>query len=175
MNNWIILLRGINVGGHNILPMKELRGLLAGLGYENVQTYIQSGNAMIQNNHDNPMIISAAVADVIEKKFDFIPSVLTLGMNNLQQAIENNPFESSDLSKIHFYFLDQKPSCPDFSAIKAIQKESEDYRLVDTLFYLHAPEGIGRSKLAAKAETLLGVSATARNLRTVQKLMSMIN
>ena len=93
----------------------------------------------------------------------------------MEQAIESNPFPEaeSEPKALHLYFLDAIPEDPDFDTLASIKSNRERFALKDGVFYMHAPEGIGRSKLAANAEKLLGVSATARNWRTVSKIMAM--
>jgi uncharacterized protein (DUF1697 family) len=86
-----------------------------------------------------------------------------------------NPFPEaeSEPKTLHVYFLASSPECPDLDALEGIKGERERFVLKDEIFYLHAPDRVGRSKLAANAEKLLGVPATARNWRTVRKVMAM--
>ena len=74
---------------------------------------------------------------------------------------------------MHLFFLESRPPDPDLNAIRGLCRDSERWRLTDAVFYLHAPEGIARSKLAAAVERKLGVGATARNWRTVRKVLEM--
>ncbi|MEX1137606.1 MAG: DUF1697 domain-containing protein [Balneolales bacterium] len=177
MNTYVALFRGINVGGNNILPMKELRGLLENLGLQNISTYIQSGNVVFQTKEDDVSKISEMISGKIEEKFNFRPWVLLLKQSELEDAITSNPFPEAeaDPSRLHLNFLASEPENPDMKKLDDIKKESENFKLTNSIFYLNAPEGIGRSKLAASAEKLLGVPLTSRNWRTVQKIMAIIN
>lgn len=176
MNTWIALFRGINVGGHHILPMKELKALLLDLGCENVQTYIQSGNVVFSSASDDANALSEAMSDRVAKDFGFRPDVLLLTPDQLQQAIDDNPFPKAidDPKTLHLSFLTEVAHAADLDTMTALKSDTESFKLSDAVFYLHAPDGIGRSKLAAKTEALLGVSATARNWRTVIKLQAML-
>ena len=172
MNTFIAFLRGINVGGKSSLPMKELVPLLEAFGASNVRTYIQSGNAVFQFDGTDCPALSRRLTEAIGKSRGFEPHVLILGVAALERAMAQNPFPEaeSDPHSLHLGFLDSAPTCPDLEKLKSIRKESELFYLGDGVFYLHAPEGVGRSKLAAGAEKLLGVPMTIRNWRTVCKV-----
>ena len=90
-------------------------------------------------------------------------------------AVSRNPFPATDEQHktLHFYFLESAPPHPDLASLDALKSATEQFTLIDSVFYLHAPDGIGRSKLAVKVERALGVPATARNWRTVNKLLEM--
>ena len=177
MRSWIALFRGINVGGKNIVPMAELRTLLESLGCEEVRTYIQSGNALFGSAIRNRDNLKKRILDAVELRFNFRPALLLLLNADLIAAVENNPFpQAVNLPKtLHFYFLEPKPDTPDFAAIAKLSSNTERYELVDSVFYLYAPDGIGRSKLATAVERKLGVKATARNFNTVNRLCAMLS
>ena len=173
MTLFISLLRGINVGGRNKLPMASLRALLSDKGCADVQTYIQSGNCLFRSTEADPDIISRNMANWIEADFGFRPHILTMRQTEIDAAIAANPYAAAaqtDPKTVHFYFLSAVPTAPDIEALDAIKTDTEQYALIGQVFYLHAPDGIGRSKLASRAEAKLGVPATARNYRTVLKL-----
>ena len=174
MKTYVVLLRGINVGGKNVLPMKELVGLLEDTGCRNVRTYIQSGNVVLQADSTSASLAERITA-TIERSRGFAPRVIVLGFEDLKRAIANNPFPEaeSDPKALHFGFLDSVPSHPDLEKLEAIRADTERFRLIDKVFYLHAPDGVGRSKLAAGCEKLLGVAMTDRNWRTVDTLRDM--
>lgn len=176
MSTWIALLRGINVGGKNILPMKQLVRHLQALDLENVKTYIQSGNAVFQSSQTPSTTLAETIAARIEDHHGFKPRVLILSADALQIAIDANPFPEaeSDPKTLHLFFLVSAASTPDLEALSKLQSPTERFELRDRVFYLHTPEGLGTSKLARKVEKLLGVATTARNWRTVQKLWSMV-
>lgn len=174
MTAFAALFRGINVGGHNILPMKELRALLAGLGYQSVQTYIQSGNAMFEAEGDADEI-AKAIRQGVAAASGFSPEVLVMGRRSLEQAAASNPFPEAEMEPktLHLYFLAEDAAAADLAGMEAKKTDSERYVLKGRVFYLHAPDGIGRSKLAASVEKHLGVRTTARNWNTVQRLLKL--
>ena len=175
MTNYVALLRGINVGGKNILPMKELRELLTNLGCENVATYIQSGNAVFKYSGDSaelPGLISIA----IESGFGFRPSVMVLTADEFDAIAIAKPFSPEVLEPkfLHVWFLQEPAARANSAKMNDIASVDEKYLLTDLAVYLYAPNGVGRSKLAGGMEKCLGVPATARNWRTVSKIGEMI-
>ncbi|WP_348674210.1 DUF1697 domain-containing protein [uncultured Abyssibacter sp.] len=176
MKTYAVLLRGINVGGRNTLPMAELRTLLQALGCEHVQTYIQSGNVILRSTATSAAL-SQEIAQAIHERHGFEPHVLVLAASEVTAAMDANPFaeHASDPKSVHFGFLDSVPPNSDLDGLEAIRAPSERFELKERVFYLHAPDGIGRSKLAARSEALLGVPMTDRNLRTMSKIVTMLN
>ena len=173
---WIALLRGINVGGNNILPMADLREIMESLKFKNARTYIQSGNAIFESRSTDPEKLSKKLSDAIEKTFSFRPRVMVVQGSVIDQALANNPFpQAADEPKnLHMFFMTEAPEHFDEAAFKAIQKPGELFAYKDNVFYLYAPNGIWKSKIGAKVEKMLGVDMTARNLRTVMKLKAML-
>ncbi len=169
MNTYILLFRGINVGGNNLLPMKELTATLEAQGYQQVKTYIQSGNVVLQST-EKP---TECVNDKIATEFGFRPKLMILDKTSFDQAVLNNPFADNEGKAVHFFFFVDLPIV-DSEKLIQLAKSSERYELIGQVFYLFAPEGIGRSKLAANVEKCLGVSVTARNLNTINRLAKMI-
>ena len=175
MKTWVALFRGINVGGNNILPMKELVATLESVGCQDVETYIQSGNTVFRSEETDASLLSNRIRTSIEESHGFEPRVLVLGAEELERVVRSNPFPEaeSEPRSLHVYFLASSPERPDLDALEGIKGDRESFVLEEDTFYLHAPDGVGRSKLAANAEKLLGVSATARNWRTAVKLSAM--
>jgi uncharacterized protein (DUF1697 family) len=173
MNIYIALFRGINVGGNNLLPMKELAGILQRVGCTSVRTYIQSGNAVFSTQKRDAKKIADEIGAGILEVRGFRPKVMLLGLPELEQAIKNNPFKTADGKALHVFFLESVPKKPDLAALTALKAESERFALEGNVFYLYTPDGFGRSKLGAKVEQRLGVAGTARNWNTVSKLMTM--
>jgi uncharacterized protein (DUF1697 family) len=175
MNIYITLFRGINVGGKNSLPMKELVGILEELGCQNVTTYIQSGNVVFKINKKNIPGLSDRLSAEIKKRRGFAPAVLLLSLPQLEKIVANNPFPEvqNDPQALHAGFLATEPKKPDLKTLESLRAKNERFQLIGSAFYLHAPDGIGRSKLAANTERLLGVSMTDRNWRTVGKILEM--
>ncbi len=175
MKTYIALFRGVNVGGNNILPMKELAALLEGLGGRNVKTYIQSGNAVFQHQAGDAAGLADRIGAAIKASHGFEPQVLLLDSADMAQAITANPFPQaeSEPKTLLLYFLVAAPQNLDLPTLDSLRQDNEQFKLIGNVFYLYVPEGIGRSKLAARAEKLLGVAATARNWRTVCKVMAL--
>jgi uncharacterized protein (DUF1697 family) len=175
MKTYIALFRGINVGGRHILPMNELVALLEELGCRNVKTYIQSGNAVFENQANNAPQLSKKISAEINKRRGFEPFVLLLSREEMEKAIANNPFPAGEKEPkaLHVGFLTSTPKSPDLKTLEGLRTSSEQYRQMENVFYLYAPEGIGRSKLAANTERLLGVPITDRNWGTVRKIMEL--
>ena len=176
MKTYVALFRGINVGGSNVLPMKDLVAQLEDIGSRNVKSYIQSGNVVFQHKEEDASLLSKKIGATIKKSHGFEPQVLLLGPEELERAVASNPFPEaeSEPRTLHVFFLASMPRNPDLSALEGIRGDRERFALEDGFFYLHAPEGIGRSKLAANTEKVLGVFATGRNWRTIRKLMAMV-
>ena len=177
METWIGLFRGINVGGRNILPMAKLKRDLESLKLRNVRTYIQSGNVVFDASAKTAASLTKKIVERIDQEHGFRPHLLILNCQSLLAAVKSNPFPKaiSEPKSLHFFFLAESAADPDMQAIKKAKSSSEQFELTPSVFYLHAPDGIGRSKLAANAEKYLGVVTTARNYRTVDKLVSMVS
>ncbi|MDX1499904.1 MAG: DUF1697 domain-containing protein [Woeseiaceae bacterium] len=175
MKTRIALFRGINVVGRNTLPMKELVALLGELGCKDVRTYIQSGNAVFRTVADSAGLGRRITAE-IGRQFGFEPQVLILDPRDVAAIAAANPYPAATKNpkSLHVYFLAARPANPDLAALEAARTPSESFQLRDRAFYLHAPDGIGRSKLAARVETAMGVPATARNWRTVCQLLEWV-
>lgn len=171
MNTYISLFRGINVGGNNILPMKALTLLCQSLGAEQIKTYIQSGNLIYQHSRD----LTQEIITKITQEHGFTPQVLTLPVGTYNYLVEENPYQDKEAKCVHCFFCFPNVEKADLEKIAELKADSEHYLITEKAFYLFAPDGIGRSKLAAKVEKLLGVSTTARNLNTLNKIRAMIN
>src|SRR5688572_17447625 len=165
MNTYIALLRGINIGGKNKLPMKALTLLLEQERCVDVKTYIQSGNVIFRSRLSNPGPLAKRLSAAVARNHGFAPRVLMLGVDELERAAAGNPFPEADENpkSLHLFFLDDKPEAPDWKAFEAVATMNERFELKDRVFYLYTPDGFGISKLSARAENLLGVAATARN------------
>jgi uncharacterized protein (DUF1697 family) len=174
-HTFIALLRGINVGGNSKVSMQDLKACFESLGFQNIRTYIQSGNIVFDSPKKLTSRSPAAITTAIEKACGIRPEVLLLTAKDLQAAVDANPFPEAvdDPSRLHLFFLAAAPKSPKHDAIEKLKTSTERYRLIGSIFYLHAPDGIGRSKLAAAVERHLGVPTTARNWRTVQEILSL--
>jgi len=174
MTVYVALLRGINVGGSHSLPMQSLRNILGRVGCEDVQTYVQSGNAVFRSELD-ASALSSSIRTAIDEQFGFAPSVFLLSIDDYRSIVAVNPFsEVVDTPKhLHVSFLIGEADNPDLETLESIKSPTERFELSANAFYLHAPDGIGRSKLAGKVDKCLGVETTGRNWRTVTKVLEL--
>ncbi len=168
METFVALLRGINVGGNNILPMKELKCILEENSYHNPKTYIQSGNVVFDSEKP-PQSIDL----LIEEKYGFKPEILIIKEKEFLELVSGNPYSSTIGKQIHFWFCKNTPKA-NVEKLDELKSETEQYLINGKVLYLYAPDGIGRSKLAANIEKCLGVPVTGRNLNTVNKLIGML-
>ena len=172
MKTWIALLRGINVGGHNRLAMKALSQIFESAGCEHVRTYIQSGNVVFGADIEAANKFADAIGAAIEKDHGFHPAIHLVSVEALRAAIESNPYPDavSEPKSLHLVFLERPPQEEHISAVNALVSKSESITVTGKLIYVHAPDGIARSKLANGIGRALRMNTTARNWRTVKKL-----
>ena len=175
MTRWVMLLRGINVGGTGKLKMADLRALLQKLGAREVQTHVQSGNVVFSGLVD-AAAFEEIVAGEIERAHGFRPRVLVIAEEDFREIVAGYPYpEAFEAPKTrHVWFL-AGPGMPDLDAMTDLATASERFEITGRALYLHAPDGIARSKLAERAERLIGVPATARNLNTCQRLLELLD
>ena len=175
LTTYIALFRGINVGGSNLIPMKQLKEVLEEHGCVDVQTYIQSGNVIFRSGMSDAARLAKRLTAAVSKSHGFEPRVLVLTRDELASAAAGNPFREADENpkSLHLFFLAERPKKPDLKSLEALKAKTERFHLKGSIFYLHTPDGFGVSKLAQRAERLLGVDATARNWRTVTTLLDM--
>lgn len=153
--------------------MKELTAILEDLGYQNIQTYIQSGNVIFRSKKKAGKQTAGEISKYIFEKKGFEPKVLLLTPEQLQDSIENNPFPTDIGKALHFFFLKEASHDPDIQQLMLLKTRTEEFELINRVFYLYTPEGMARSKLAAAVEKAMGVAVTARNWNTVRKLADM--
>lgn len=176
METWVALLRGVNVGGRNRISMTALATAFDSAGCCSVRTYIQSGNVVFATSTKSKRALNKELGDAIEATVGFRPNLMLLTAADFRAAVTNNPFPEAivEPKSLHFYFLDTKPESPDLAGIAELAAPTERFQWIGAVFYVHAPEGIGRSKLAAGVERKLGIPATARNYNTIQNLSEML-
>ena len=180
MPTYVVLLRAVNVGGTGKLPMADFRNLLAGLGYGNVETYIQSGNAVF-DAPGSPAAVGIAVADALAAILPMPVPVLVRTHAELGRVIGANPFVAEaalDGARVHAVFLSGIPAAGAAVGLDRIVAQfparRDRYHLSGDTLYLHLPDGAADSKFTPKAlERALRVTGTARNWNTVLKLHAM--
>jgi len=177
VQTWIALLRGVNVGGNNKLSMRLLAAALEAADFRDVRTYIQSGNIVFRSASRSSVPLAARIASVLQAEFAITAPVLVLGLMELRAAASGNPFpevgSEADGGRLHLHFLAQEPGRVDRAKLETLRSGTERWALRGKVFYLHTPDGAGKSKLMAQAEKTLGVPATARNWRTVCALLEL--
>ncbi|MET9390651.1 DUF1697 domain-containing protein [Streptomyces sp. NPDC006624] len=178
MTTYAALLRGINVGGGKKVPMADLRTLLTGLGYDDVRTYLQSGQAVFSREGGDDESLAREIAGAVEQRFGFRVEVIVRDHAYLRAIVDACPYPAAELEpkQLHVTYF-SAPVTPDrFAEIDQDACLPEEFRLGDRALYLYAPNGLGRSKLAehlSKPRLTKGVVATSRNWNTVVKLAEM--
>jgi uncharacterized protein (DUF1697 family) len=169
----VALLRAVNAGGLNTLTTRDFVRVLDGLGLADVRTYIQTGNAVFRADANAAPTLAARIRDAIEVERGFAPETVVLSADELAAALAANPFPeaAAEPKSLHLSFLAAPPAAPDLDRLAWLRGDGERYALAGRVFYLHAPAGVGRSKLFAQIERALGVAATARNWRTACALL----
>lgn len=174
---YVLLLRGINVGGHKRVPMAELRALLTGLGHADVRTHLQSGNAVFTAPAQDPGELAAAVEAAIEERFGFAVPCLVLTGEELRAAAARCPFPAAELdpARLAVLFLDRPAASHRLAAEDPAAWAPEEFRLGEREIFAWFPEGMGRSRLGAVlAAPVPGTRTTARNWRTVAALLALL-
>ena len=164
----IALLRGVNVSGAGKLPMAEFREMLAGMGFGEVRTYIQSGNAVFESDLAAP-VLETMIREAVAARFGFAPETFVLTAEEIGAALTGHPFTDAEPKLVHVVFLRETPA-PDEAALRALALPGDGWHIGPRRFTLHTPGGFGSSKLAERLPRLLPQPMTARNLRTVAEL-----
>ena len=179
MPTYVILLRAVNVGGYGKVSMAEFRNMLTALGFTRVETYIQSGNAVVDAK-GSAARVAQAVSVGLEKTLGASPGVVVRSHEQLEQLIRENPFakEAVDGTKVHVAFLAGPAGAEAKGALERIvqqyPKRRDRYHLAEEHLYLHLPDGAAETKFTGKAlDKALGVAGTGRNWNTVVKLWEM--
>jgi len=172
MARWVALLRGINVGGRNRVRMQSLVKIFGAAGCTNVSTHLQSGNVVFDACIESTESFVGAIGDHIERNLGFRPDVMLLTSRALRRAIDRNPYPHATTAPatLHLFVLAGRPTPTRLRNLSHLATASESFRIDGRCLYLHAPQGIGRSKLVRQVDRVLGMPTTARNWRTVLAL-----
>jgi uncharacterized protein (DUF1697 family) len=189
MASHVALLRGINVGGRNKVPMADLREVVASLGHTGVTTYIQSGNVLFSTAQTDDAKLAGALEAAIEERFGIWASVVVLRRDELAEVLAGNPYRDEPNPKlVHVVFLSAELPEALLDRIAAAEsavaaKGSRDtVQAVGPALFLHTPDGFGTSELAQTLFRIIaaptkqkrrGLAATARNWATATKLLSL--
>jgi uncharacterized protein (DUF1697 family) len=172
MPSHVALLRGINVGGRARVAMADLREVVASLGYEDVATYVQSGNVVFAAEAPDAAALEAAIAE----QLDVSPAVVVLSREELEQVVARNPWpDERDGKHLHVIFTAGEPDADVVAAAQEKAAGGDEARIVGGTLYMHTPNGLGRSKLAAELSRRGPKDGTARNWTTVTKLLAMLS
>ena len=165
----VALLRGINVGGKNMLPMKELCALFAAVGCAHVESYIQSGNVIFEAPVRTLAALPARVSAAIEARFGFAPPVVVRSARELAAVIAHVPYR--DTEHVHVAFLAASPARARVAALDPDVARPEHFTLRGRDLYVYLPNGAGRAKLGTTYfDKQLATTTTLRNWRTVLEL-----
>ncbi|MCF7561244.1 DUF1697 domain-containing protein [Sabulilitoribacter multivorans] len=174
MKTYIALLKGINVGGHKKVPMAELRELLNKSGFKNVETYIQSGNVILQSSKNSILEIESDIEKSIIDYFGFGLSVLVKTRQDLKRIFDDCPFSENKKRASYFMMLHD---CPNNDLAKEASEkvyEGEEYQILNNCIYYFCEKGFGKAKFNVNFfERKLKTFATARNYNTMLKLLSL--
>lgn len=173
LTTYAMFLRGINVGGHKKVPMADLRALVSQqTGDAHVQSYIASGNVVFRAA-DRADALTQDLGKAIAEACGFEVPLLLLTADQIADVVTGCPEPGAQGNLLHAYLCYADPAL-DPDAVAGLRTATEAVTVKDRTVWLSAPDGIGRSKLAAKMETLLGVEVTARNWNTIQKVAAMV-
>jgi uncharacterized protein (DUF1697 family) len=170
MPRYVALLRAVNVGGRNKLPMAELRTVVETLGHTEVVTYIQSGNVVFTAARSTT---PAAVEKAIAERFGLPIDVILRTSRQMRAIVDANPFPEADPSKVHVGFLAKKPASAVIKGLDLKPFLPDEVRFEACEMYLHLPNGMGRTKLAPYLDRKLKVPWTARSWSSVLKLLEL--
>lgn len=169
----VSLLRGINVGGHNVISMARLRALYATLGCGDVETYLQSGNVVFRRDRDAAGV-GRRVERAIKRELGLDVRVIDRTNAELERIVDGDVFPGTDPSRRIVMFLAGPPGREIARELEHVRLGADEAMLVGLEMHLHCPDGLGTSRLPGLiSERRLGVVATARNWRTVTRLAEM--
>jgi uncharacterized protein (DUF1697 family) len=174
---YISMLRGINVGGHKQIKMDKLCALFEALGFEQVKTYIQSGNVVFKTKKTSTSVLSKRIEETILSDFGFSVSVISRSSDEMASTIERNPFLNQrgiDQEKLHVMFLSEAPGAAAFKKLVDLTAAPNQCRSFDREIYFYLPNGVSQSVLMkSPVDRILAVVTTTRNWRTVNSLHQM--
>jgi uncharacterized protein (DUF1697 family) len=168
---WLALLRGINSGGQENVPMSELASVLEANGLDEVKTCLQNGN-LVFSSSQNAQELQDSLKKILKEQFQLKPRIVLFQSDRFQEIVADNPFETESQAHpehVKVLFLRKRPVRPNFQQIERFKESREKWSLTDHAFYLTTSGGF--SKLAVRAERLLGVSTITRNWAEVSEIL----
>lgn len=163
---FVALLRAVNVGGTGKLVMSELRDLCSGLGFDDVRTYIQSGNVVLRSDLDVGGV-EKLLEDALERRMGKPVGVLVRTPGELASVLERNPYPDAPPNRVLVTFLAEEPVPGLLDRVET--PGGEEVTVSGREIYVHFPDGQGRSRLKLPVSRV----GTARNLNTVRRLRDM--
>jgi uncharacterized protein (DUF1697 family) len=177
MTTYIALLRGINVSGKKLIKMEDLRVIFESLQYNNVKTYIQSGNVFFSSTQASAKLLSGEIEKKLQNALGYTVAVLLRTLSELDEVIRNNPFKENKAKKnekIHVTFLAAEPDSEAILNLESFRNETDDFRVMNREVYILCRGGYGKTLFSNNFfEKKLGVLATTRNWDTINKLASL--
>jgi uncharacterized protein (DUF1697 family) len=176
VTRYIVLLRGINLGNTRKVPMRELRGLLRAIGFDDARTYIQSGNVLLSSDLP-PDAVAARVRSAVEERFGFDVPVLVRSLEEMARVVASDPIPgaAADPPRYYLIFLDGDPAPGALAAIDPGAVAPDRFGVGDRVIYAWYRNGLHVSRLAPMlTDGRLGVAATARNWNTVTRLLELV-
>ncbi|MFE4713729.1 DUF1697 domain-containing protein [Paenibacillus sp. NPDC056722] len=177
MPTYIALLRGINVGGNKIIKMQDLKAMFQSLGYENVRTYIQSGNVVFESSETSYSAVGEAIEQQIGKVFGFEGPVIIRTQEELERVITDNPFDLSepeDFKRLYVSFLAAEPSAEALEKLLPYEDGPDKIRFIGREMYTLYEISVSKSALfKVPVDKILGMPITERNWNTVNKLAAL--
>ena len=185
MKTYIALLRGINVGGHKKILMADLRALLERLNFQNVQTYIQSGNVVFtcasakasgETWVEEKQDFEGVIAKAIETKYGWNVPILIKKASEMVKIIKKCPFSDEKMKNSYFTLLQTKPSEMQIKELETYSFPNEEFYVTQDCVYYFCSTGYGRTKMNGNLiQKKLQTNITTRNYRTMMKLIEMAN
>lgn len=177
MTSYIALYRGINVGGKTSVKMERLRAMHEQMGHRDVKSYIQSGNIVFCDVRKSPARLARELAEEFADEFGFAVQLVVVDGERWGDCLDNNPFAAHSLTDpklVHIAACDGRPDADGPRKLLAKTGGNEAFVIRESLIYLYAPDGLGKSKFAAGMEKACGVPLTLRNWRTAQALGELV-
>lgn len=170
---YIALLRGINVGGYRPLKMEELREMFSGLGFDNVSTYIQSGNVIFEAPEQDEDQLANKIQDQIEATFGYKVPVIIYLSADLKEILEQFPFKEKEGWKRYITFLSDQPSEEQTERLEAQSNNIETFQVGNRAVYVQVDKQIDKKPQFSSSfiQKQLNIPATNRNLRSVNKIV----
>lgn len=176
MSKFLALLRGINVSGQKQIKMSELKTLFEEKGFQDVETYIQSGNVIFSAREKSNKKLEDKISSAVKSKFGFDVNVVVVTPEEIEYVIQNNPFleKKKDELKLYVTFLSENPSVENIKKLNSMDYSPEEFIMDGSYIYLFLPNGYGKARLNNNLfENKLKVFGTTRNWKTVNKLLAL--